>query len=262
MHLNNKYPSFVAPQKYKELENALMNTKHTLLQGPSGCAKTHTLHFLFQKHTLPFEYIESPSTFSLLTSNSIVLTDIETKEQIYSFYSQLKAKKTKARKIVIETRCIFQKHEFDIKLGDLFDLVNFNKITDTKIKRVTSKLKEVNGNLHRIKILDYIGSADDTVSSFYHFIGKIFYGSSQKKSDVRANAFDRAKTLNYLRANCFYFLCGSELRYFIELVSECEDVEVLIYYILGCEKIKPESFYGFRPLEWNIKSDNRMLFFR
>lgn len=253
-----KYSPFIPPQKLLELQKALSTPSHIILQGPPGCAKTHTLHSLLQTTQTSYEYIDNPLKLTYYPSKSLLITDIDTKDIIYQLSNQLKHKLSNITRIIIETRCIFQTQEYLEKLSTMFILIKFNKITDARIKKHSRNVSGVNGNLHRLFMEGgYLYNGQELgVCDFYHFLGKIFYGNLDKLEEIRGVEFEKNKVVSYIRANCVYFMGVGDVVRLMDLMSGGDDVNVYLYFILSCKKKKPESFYGFKSLKlMNQKKD-------
>lgn len=278
--------NFVSQRKIKELSDSIETTTITILQGPCGSSKTYTLKSLFKT-----EYIENPNIFRSFVGNPIAHTEIETKEEIFKFIKKIYNKEINVNKIVIETRTTigqielnefinkycrkeeeyFEESFFDFSSTDNYskcenkiiscNIVNFNKISDNKIKKYTKKYELVNGNLHKFFLLDYSNQRDESVS-FYHFLGKILYSNDKSKiNEIKNVNFDEKRIISYLRQNCIYFLDNEKLFEFIELISECYDnYLVLIYYLFETDKIRPGNFYGFKSLTEGEKNKKMMFF--
>lgn len=262
MSMLKNVASFVSQPKLNELESAIINNKHILIQGPPGCGKSYSLIYFFNKHNISHDYIENILSFKISLTNSIILSDLDSKEQIYKFIDHIRTKKSASKQFIIETRCIFQKLEFVEKLSDIFVLINFNKITDIKIKKLVADVSKINGNLHRLKMYNFLEKCKtDNVADFYHFLGKIFYGKMEKIEEVKRGNFSKDKLIDYIRANCMYFLSKRDLFVLLELLSGSEDCDVIIYYILKCDKNKPDSFFSFKSLKECIKLNKKIEYF-
>lgn len=136
-----------------------------------------------------------------------------------------------------------------------FVLITFPKISDAKVKRFTSKVDLVNGNLHKLKMLDLLKQVTFN-AEFYHFLGKLLYLKSddeEKKQEIVKlhRRFEYNKLNGYLRANFIYFASIQLICDFFRLISEIESYNneqylTLIKYVCKVQKQNPKKFRGFK----------------
>ncbi|KAM0685396.1 hypothetical protein COBT_003395, partial [Conglomerata obtusa] len=104
-----------------------------------------------------------------------------------------------------------------------FILIQFTKVSDSKIKKITDKYKHVDGNLHKLQFVNLITEEYSNIG-FYHLIGKILYSKTndtRRKKDVlnRYKIYDKYRIIDYLRENAMGFLSFKDISIFCTLLS-------------------------------------------
>ncbi|KAF7683446.1 hypothetical protein TCON_1340 [Astathelohania contejeani] len=246
---------FISSIKKKELRVALGRRKEgpILVTGPTGCGKSYVIHKTTMELGLSVQYIENLETFNgiFVTRNTIGLVDLDD-------YDKIKPLK-KMPNLIIESRNINPKN-FSIS-------VSLNKITDTKIKKICKDVRLIDGNLHRLNNYKWLQRIEPRIN-FFHTLGKIFYYNNEKEESVQdimmyVRKHDIHKIMNYVFENYFVFLSLSDQMKIIDNMSMLdhrsineEYLEYIIISIMKANKKKPNSFFGFKP----INCDNKIFY--
>ncbi|EPR78895.1 hypothetical protein SLOPH_1687 [Spraguea lophii 42_110] len=241
-------------KKLEELESKILSSDILVVYGPPGSGKTTAIKYIFEKNNIDLEYIEEIHRFKgKILNNSkkyIFHTDIENINDIEKYLEEY-VKKEKI-KIIVESR----------NISKYKNIIKFNKISDSKIKKYYKDTKysidTIDGNLHRIDIINKGFNNFIAKYNFFHIMGKLFYDKENSFEiidnihgyDLYKNTYYNSYLTECLLENYIDFvdIFGAKkiLDGFIDNIN-IDETMILVSEIFMIEKNKNNKFRSFRP---------------